>query len=119
MDRSLYSYIFIGLWLVLPIGCLISDPEPPYAVWTILAVCSLAFTWWRLGSARLSYPEGPAAVAIRWSSGCFNITITYIFFVLAAYQIWYTLVALLSLSKPRAMAQERFAAEHLGALQTR
>jgi len=109
MDPKIYAYLFVLLWILVPALTLMGSPDVITISWIILSVGSLVLTMRRLGGPKISYMEGLELLSRRFSSGCANITIIYIFPLLTFYHLMYTVKALIWIKKPKAFSQEKFA----------
>ncbi len=107
-SKTVYAESFIALFVGLPALYLGAGDEP--LVFRV-AVASAALVLFIAGFIRIgwsAYYSGLESQSVRFSSGCANLTILYIFPVLFAYHVVAVWVTAVGLRKPKSATQTQW-----------
>ena len=111
-DPAGYAGIFFGMLVLVPVILAVAlarhAGNTVHIVAAVANVALLALVWYYNSGPSLSLWKGFVEICRDMSSGCANITILYIFFLLAAVYLIAAVNAAIGVFKGRAVSQDRW-----------
>ncbi len=108
VDTSGYSYLVLGAIFLAPICWAISTPSVFSVMAAALIIYSVLVTMYYCHVDGMSFAQALGAMSAKYSSGCANITILYIWIIVLVYLVYGMYLTAFGMIKGRSHSRDRW-----------